>query len=71
MGGTVSMSDGMIHFTVTVEGLGEPHVINCVITSELALKTYDGDLVVNSTVRELVTRLSAELHKRLKEAAYG
>lgn len=71
MGGIVSMSDDMIHFTVTLEGLGEPHVVRAGIVSDLYRVAYEGGYIVDNLVSELTTRLVEELRKRLEEAVYG
>lgn len=64
-------SDDAFHFSVTLDGLGEPCTINCSMVADLTRMAYDGRYIIDRAVEEVTARLSAELYKRLREASYG
>lgn len=65
------MRDDMIHFRVTVEGLGEHHEVKYALPPLTLLQAYDPEYVVEHTVDALLKPLSKTLREKLKEELYG
>lgn len=61
----------MIHFGVTVEGLGEKYAIKYALPPLTSLQAYDPEFVVEHTVDALLKPLAKMLRERLKEALDG
>lgn len=65
------MYDDMIHFSVTVEGLGEKYGVKYALPPLTLLQAYDPEFVVEHTVDTLLKPLSQTLREKLKEELYG
>lgn len=64
------MYDDMIHFSVSVEGLGEKYGIKYALPPLTLLQSYDPEYVVEHTVDALLQSLSKTLREKLKEELY-
>lgn len=65
------MADDMLHFNVTVEGLGEKCGISLVLPTTYAMLEYDPEFVIDFAVDDVIKSLSRVLRTKLREALYG
>lgn len=65
------MLKDLTYFTVTIEGLGQRHSVNMVLPDRNALRVYDPEVVIYTTVDRIIQPLAEILRQKLSEAVYG
>lgn len=61
----------MIHFSVTVEGLGEKHGIVYSFPARSVMLAYDPEFFIGTSVDGVIEHLASVLQQKMWEAVYG